>query len=46
VSEKLLHGADVVVVLEKVRRERVAERVRAGPLGDASLEDRLLDDAL
>jgi len=30
VVEQLLHGADVVAVLEQVRREAVAQRVAAG----------------
>ncbi|HVG84698.1 MAG TPA: hypothetical protein VM820_09265 [Vicinamibacterales bacterium] len=43
-------GADIVAVLEQVRRERVAQGVAAGPLGDAGsvhgLGDGTLDDGL
>ena len=35
VAEQLLHRADVVAILQKVRRERVAQRVGARPLGQA-----------
>jgi len=49
VSEQFL-GADIVAVLEQVRRERVAQGVAAGPLGDAGsvhgLGDGTLDDGL
>ena len=35
VAQEFLHGADVLAVLQQVGRERVAERVGAGALGDA-----------
>lgn len=34
-SEQLLHGSDVIPVLEKMRRERVSERVARDVLGNA-----------
>src|SRR5215510_15380576 len=40
VAEKLLHGADVVVVLEKMGGEGVAERMAAHSLGDGRAAGR------
>jgi hypothetical protein len=45
-AEKLLDCPDVVLVLEEVGGERVAEGVRGGPLGDAGLSRSNADDAL
>jgi hypothetical protein len=50
VSEELLDGADVVALLQKVGRKRMAQGVGSGVFGDASGTDggfdRTLDDGL
>ena len=35
VAEQFLHGANIVVALQQMRRERMAQRVRGGRFGDA-----------
>ena len=45
-TEKLLHGADVMLVFEQVRGERVPERVTRRPLGDACTPDGVLYGSL
>lgn len=46
VAEKFLDGADVAAVLEQVGRERVAEGVAGGALGDARGEHSAANGAL
>ena len=44
--QERLDGSDVVAVLEQVRRERVAQGVGAGALGQRGLTDRELEGPL
>ena len=46
VPEQLLDSPDVVVLLQKMCRERVAQRVGCAALGDAGLADRRLHHSL
>ena len=46
VSQQLLHGPDVVTILQEMRRERVTQRVRARWLGQPGLPDSALDGPL
>jgi hypothetical protein len=46
VAEELLHGPDVVVVLEQVGGERVSEGVAGGDLGNARGTDGVLHGTL
>jgi len=46
VAQQFLNGADVVTVLQKVRRKRVPERVARRLLGKAGLEHSLSDGTL
>ena len=45
-AQQFLNGADVVTVLQKVRRKRVPERVARRLLGKAGLEHSLSDGTL
>jgi hypothetical protein len=43
VTEQFLHGSDVLVVLQQVRGERMAEHVTGRALGQTSRPNRFLD---
>src|SRR5262245_15323986 len=45
-TEELLNGADIVVLLQQVSSERVAKRVARGGLGDAHAPHSVLDGPL
>jgi len=46
VAQQLLDGSDVVMAVQPVRRERVPQGVRAGPIGEPGVADGVLDGAL
>jgi len=45
-TEQLLHGADIVTILKKMRGEGMAESVGRGELGQAGIAHGLLHRAL
>lgn len=46
VAEEFLDRADVVAILEEMRRERMAQRVTRGTLGDFCRDDGAMDGLL
>jgi hypothetical protein len=45
VPEQLLHGANVVTVLEQMRRERMPERMAADPVGNPARKAIVVPDS-
>jgi hypothetical protein len=45
-AQELLHRADIVAILEEVRRERVPKGMTRGPLAESGLSDGLMHGAL